>query len=517
MCVKIFVLTLLLMCANYVVSSEKIVMCYYGTWATYRWGQGQFNVDNINPFLCSHIVYSFVGINNGGTVVSLDSYLDLPENWGRDNFGKFNALKEINPNLKTLLAVGGWNEGSGKYSAMAASASLRRNFINSALDMVLTHGFDGFDLDWEYPARRDTVNGQADVNNFSQLVKELKEEFEKHGLLVTAAVSSVGEMAALSYDIPVISKYLDIINLMSYDMYGAWDAVTGHNAPLHKGEGDENTPRDSVYSVDVAVEYWLAQGCPPEKLAVGVPFYGRTFTLSDVNVNGVRAPSSGPGIAGPFTVEPGSIGYNEFCNILKSSSWDVRYDNLAKVPYAVQDKNWVSYDDPDSITEKVKYALSKNISGIMMWSIETDDFHGTCTGEDFPLLRAINRALGRSVEIGESISTASPTASTTVEVPSSSAVTSTSTSGSETTSSLPASSTTTSTPITEITSESSSKPSVCQHEGIVADPDDCSGFIYCIRNANGNLEAKIFECPKGLHWDASESLCNYPSLAKCSV
>lgn len=47
---------------------------------------------------------------------------------------------------------------------------------------------------------------------------------------------------------------------MAYDMYGPWDSVTGHNAPLHKGEGDENIPKESVYSVDVALEFWLSQG-----------------------------------------------------------------------------------------------------------------------------------------------------------------------------------------------------------------------------------------------------------------
>lgn len=90
---------------------------------------------------------------------------------------------------------------------MAASATLRKTFVTSALDMVLTYGFDGFDIDWEYPNRRDTTNGQSDIENFSLLLKELRQEFDKHGLLLTAAVSAVGEMAALSYDVPVISKY----------------------------------------------------------------------------------------------------------------------------------------------------------------------------------------------------------------------------------------------------------------------------------------------------------------------
>lgn len=89
---------------------------------------------------------------------------------------------------------------------MAANPTLRKNFITSALQMVLKHGFDGFDVDWEYPNRKDTVNGEADIDNFTTLLKELREAFNPHGLLITAAVSADKTSASLSYDIPAISK-----------------------------------------------------------------------------------------------------------------------------------------------------------------------------------------------------------------------------------------------------------------------------------------------------------------------
>lgn len=80
--------------------------------------------------------------------------------------------------------------------------------MNSARKMVIDYGFDGFDIDWEYPSRRDSVNGQADINHFTQLLKELRTEFDKYGLLLSAAVSSVKSSASLSYDISGISKYV---------------------------------------------------------------------------------------------------------------------------------------------------------------------------------------------------------------------------------------------------------------------------------------------------------------------
>ncbi|KAJ8708357.1 hypothetical protein PYW07_010482 [Mythimna separata] len=373
---------------SHIVESQKAVVCYYGTWATYRQGQGKYDVDHIDPHLCTHLIYSFVGLDNNGNIVSLDPWLDLPDNYGRNNFGKFNALKNRNPSLKTLVAVGGWNEGSAKFSRMAASPALRQNFINSALNMITAHGFDGLDVDWEYPNRRDTVHGVADIDNFTTLLRETKEAFSGRGLLLTAAVSAVEAAASQSYDVRSISRYLDLVNIMTYDMNGAWDPVTGHNAPIFRGEGT-----NELNTVEQSLKYWIGAGCPPEKISVGVPFYGRTFTLQNAAQNGVGASSSGDGISGPFTVTGGFIGYNEFCLKLQTEPWTRRYDASARVPYAVRDRNWVSYDDPSSIAAKVEYAKQLNINKIMLWSIETDDFHGVCGGGTYPLLSAINRAL----------------------------------------------------------------------------------------------------------------------------
>ncbi|GBP51561.1 Probable chitinase 2 [Eumeta japonica] len=371
----------------------QVLFCYYGTWATYRTGWGRVAVEDIHTIICTHLVYTFVGVNLDGTVAILDPGLDLPS--GKDNFRKFNALKQQNAELKTILAVGGYNEGSYKYSLMAASSTTRRNFVQSATNLVLEYGFDGFDIDWEYPNRRDTAYGQADVNNFSTLLKELREEFDKHGLMLTAAVAAVPSMAALSYDVAIISEYLDYINIMTYDMHGSWDSVTGHNAGLHRGEGDDNVAREDAYTVDVSVEYWLSQGCPPEKLVLGLPLYGRTFTLASADTYGVRASSVGARLSGPYTLTNGFLGYNEFCVKLQSESWNVFYDKEAKVPYAVQNRNWVSYDNDNSLTEKVKYGMNLDLAGAMVWSIETDDVHAQCHSETYHLLRTVNRAMGR--------------------------------------------------------------------------------------------------------------------------
>uniref|UniRef100_A0A2A4K931 chitinase n=1 Tax=Heliothis virescens TaxID=7102 RepID=A0A2A4K931_HELVI len=481
------VCVLVVLALSHIVASEKAVVCYYGTWATYRTGLGKYDVTDINPNLCTHLIYAFAGIDSEGNVISLDPYLDLPDNDGRDNFGKFNALKEQNPSLKTLLAVGGWNEGSSKYSVMAANSTLRQNFIDSALKMLTTHGFDGLDIDWEYPNRRDTVNGEADIDNFTTLLKEVREVFDKKGLLLTAAVSAVRAAASQSYDVKAISEYLDIVNIMTYDMYGAWDSVTGHNAPLHKGEGDDDAVPEDLYTVDQALYYWISEGCPPEKIAVGVPFYGRTFTLTSANETGVRAPSSGAGIAGPYTGEAGFIGYNEFCDILQTEEWTQHFDSLAKVPYAFKNTDWVSFDNVNSITAKVEFAKSLGITKIMMWSIETDDFHNVCGDGVNPLLTAINTALG----IGSDETIATSTESVT--------------------------SNTTESSTTESSSESPivAPSSACKEEGYIGKPGDCSSFFYCIKDISGNLVPIEFKCPATLYWDQTVLACNYQRYVEC--
>lgn len=280
------------------------MVCYHGTWSTYRSGNGRFTVEDIDPNLCTHIIYSFVGINSDGSIRILDSNLEISQN----NLNRFNALKSQNANLKTLVAIGGWNEGSATFSTVAASSSLRAAFVQSALNFVQTYGFDGFDLDWEYPAQRG--GGSADKANFALLLQEFRAEFDKYGLLLTAAVAATSGSVDLSYDVPSLSQYLDIINVMAYDFHGTWDGVTGQNAPLYASSVDSS----AEINVDAAISGWISRGADPQKIALGLGVYGRSYTLSSASNRGLGAPISGAGNSGPYTLEAGMLGYNEVRN-----------------------------------------------------------------------------------------------------------------------------------------------------------------------------------------------------------
>lgn len=143
---------------------------------------------------------------------------------------KLNKFKQTHPHLKVSLAIGGWNEGSLKYSNLAADPERRKKFVQNAIEMVRRFGFDGLDLDWEYPTQRD--GKPEDRENFSKLVIELKAELKKHNLILTSAIGASPKIIDQAYDVKVLSNHLDFLHIMCYDYHGAWDKKVGANAPL---------------------------------------------------------------------------------------------------------------------------------------------------------------------------------------------------------------------------------------------------------------------------------------------
>ena len=166
-----FYIFMLCLCV-FAVEARKHVVCYVGTWAHYRPGNGKFKTELIDPNLCTHLMYGFFGIYLNGTIKIYDPYLDLEEDWGIGNIKRFNELKDVNPNLKTFAAIGGWNEGSKNFSYVSANPILRYSFIQNAVNFCKEYGFDGMDIDWEYPAQRDG-DPFADRANFVIMLKEL--------------------------------------------------------------------------------------------------------------------------------------------------------------------------------------------------------------------------------------------------------------------------------------------------------------------------------------------------------
>jgi len=295
--------------------------------------------------------------------------------------------------VKVLIALGGWTDSKGnKYSRLVSSSGSRRNFISHVLQFIKKHNFDGLDLDWEYPACPQAKCGSgsaSDKANFATFVSELRQAFNPHGYLLTAAVSAGENTISHAYDVPSLSRNLDWIGLMTYDFYGNWDSKTGHHSALKKHPADS-----SKFNADDAVKIWEAAGAPPNKLILGIPTYGRGFKLSSASSHGLNAASiSGQGPKGQYTNETGYIAYYEVCAKVKSGWTNVVDSSLKRGPYTYRGTDWISYDDPDIVQAKSSYVKSEKLAGAMIWALDLDDFKNVCNCETYPLIKTINRVL----------------------------------------------------------------------------------------------------------------------------
>ena len=369
----------------------KDVVCYFINWAWYRPGQGKYMPEDIDPKLCTVVNYAFSVLGWERTIAMHDSWAD------KDNkfYERVVALKKLPGSKvrKVFLAIGGWNDSAGsKYSELVSSPAKRAKFVKHSVEFLQKYGFDGLDLDWEYPVcwQGNCKKGKAsEKSDFASWTEELKAAYKPHGLQLSAAVSASKTIIDAGYDVPRLAKSLDILNLMTYDFHGSWDKKTGHNAPMFPCKGDDI----DFFNVDSAVKYWIAAGFPAGKIVLGLPIYGRSFKLDDPKVNGFHAPARAGGTAGEWTRAKGFLGYYEICKYLKQGWTKVKTPDCVVGPYAYKGDQWVGYDDIEAVQFKMNYVKEMGLMGGMVWDVSMDDFHGNCGEGKNPFLTAMNRYL----------------------------------------------------------------------------------------------------------------------------
>lgn len=320
----------------------------------------------VNATQLTHINYAFASVIDGEIAFRFRN----PEQEARlrENLQKLMALKRINPQLKILISVGGWGNCAG-FSDAALTADNRSRFAKSALKFMDRYGFDGTDLDWEYPGQigGGEVFRPEDKENFTLMLKALRDEINNSGndYLLTIA-SGADEEYFRWTDLGEAQKYLDFINIMAYDFYSGLSTVSGHHANLKATE----CKGAAAISVEIAVDRHRKAGVPPEKLVIGVPFYGRYWQgVPDVN-HGLYQQGSTAGLYKIYT--------DLMNNYLNKNTFSRYWDKSAKAPYLYSKDSAmvISYDDPESLALKAKYVKNENLGGIMFWEYFGDSSGG---------------------------------------------------------------------------------------------------------------------------------------------
>ncbi|HET9958813.1 MAG TPA: glycoside hydrolase family 18 protein [Polyangiaceae bacterium] len=402
--------------------SAQQVIGYFAQWGIYQRNYRVKNiVDSGSAKTLTAINYAFGNIVNGECVMVTragvgDAFADYQKSfqatesvdgkadtWDQNLKGNFNQLKKLKalyPNIKVLISLGGWTWSKG-FSDAALTPESRARVAKSCVDLYIRGNlpmldgdpaggaaaaagvFDGVDIDWEYPAYAGDVGSvyrDEDTRNFTLLLEEFRRQLSAIDpkLLLTIAAPAGSPQTAL-LELGQIHRHLDWINLMSYDMHGAWDATgpTNFHAPLLLSNKDP--ARESGLSADAAIQRYLDGGVPASKLTLGLPFYGRGWTGVAAANNGLYQSASGPA---PGTYEAGIEDYR----VLAARAKPGFRDSAAGAYWTFDGNEFWSFDDPENIRSKTEYARSKGLGGVMAWSLDGD----TADGQ---LMRAIAAGL----------------------------------------------------------------------------------------------------------------------------
>lgn len=264
--------------------------------------------------------------------------------------------------MKVMLSLGGWG-GCATCSDVFSSASARAEFAQSVKEISFYFKTDGIDLDWEYPAIKGYPGHTYktdDRTNFTLLLKELR-KINGPAFEISFAAGGFTSFIDSSVEWKEITKYVNFINIMSYDLVHGYSTISGHHTPLY-------STQQQTESTDHAVQLLLKAGVPPNKLVIGAAFYGRFFQINEGSKVDLYMPCKFlHGFSYKFSSD----------SLSSENGFEKKWDDVAKAPYAVNTKRRLvaTYDDEQSIAAKTGYAVANKLGGIMFWQLYDDKFH----------------------------------------------------------------------------------------------------------------------------------------------
>jgi chitinase len=310
----------------------------------------------------THINYAFANVAEGKVVPGFAK--------DAENFKVLAGLRQKHPHLKVLVSVGGWTWSKG-FSDAALTAASRKVFVESAVAFVQRHDLDGFDVDWEYPGMVGDGNvfRPEDKANFTSLMAELRAALDAEGkamkrhLLLTFAAGASSEFLEHT-EMAKVQASVDFVNLMTYDFrVASAEGEAGHHANLYPSPTDPHQA-----SADRGVREFLAAGVPPGKLVLGVPFYGRAWSVATTDARGLYQPGKAP-------AERIETGYGSLAaDRIGKGGFERVWDDKAQAAFLwnADQKIFISYEDPESLRRKCRYIRKHKLAGAMFWEYYSD-------------------------------------------------------------------------------------------------------------------------------------------------
>ncbi len=425
---------------SYPTQIDNVVGAYFVEWGIY--GRG-YDVTQIPADNLTHLLYGFIpicGANeslkevaNGNSwraletacAGSADYEVVIHDPWAavqkalpgidakdpiRGTYAQLMALKQRNPDLKILPSVGGWTLSDPFYGF--TTKANRDTFVASMKTFLKTWKFyDGVDIDWEFPGGDgaagaklgDPINdGPAYVALMQELramLDELEAETGRQYELTSAIGSGYDKIEDVDY--AAAAQFMDYIFAMTYDFFGGWNNVTGHQTGLNCGShisvdecngtglDDKGEPRKGpAYTITNAVDLLLGQGVGAKQIVVGTAMYGRGWEgVMPANTTILDNPMTADGtgkLKGSTTQgvwEDGIIDYKGLAQYMVGSAgtgvngFEVGYDEFADAAYVWnrQSGTLVTYDSPRSVLAKGQYVTANGLGGLFAWEIDADN------------------------------------------------------------------------------------------------------------------------------------------------